>query len=416
MPSSIATATRSRPSSAAPCSDIAACRTAALGGHVEECDQCGHQQIAYNSCRNRHCPKCQATAAAEWMEAREAELLPVEYFHVVFTLPAALGPIALQNPREVYGLLFRAAAETLQQIAADPKHLGAEIGFLAVLHTWGQNLQHHPHVHCVVPGGGLSPDGSRWVACRPGFFLPVRVLSRVFRGKFLALLGAPSTRESSPSTGSSPTLADPVEFQRRLAASAKTEWVVYAKPPFGGPEQVLKYLARYTHRVAISNRRLVALEDGEVKFHWKDYAHGGKQKTMTLKAIEFIRRFLLHVLPSGFVRIRHYGFLANRVCREKLALCRSLLDVVTTPEPVASEPVSEPEEAAEGEPAANVCPACGEGRMVIVETFRAGSGRPKRTGVPGADPRAGGMRYVLNRQPEEGNDLMKHRLETALGG
>ena len=326
-PSSTATATRSRPSSAAPCSDIAACRTAALGGHVEECDRCGHQQIAYNSCRNRHCPKCQATAAAQWLEAREAELLPVEYFHVVFTLPAALGPIALQNPRVVYGLLFRAAAETLQQIAADPKHLGAEIGFLAVLHTWGQNLEHHPHVHCVVPGGGLSPDGSRWVACRPGFFLPVRVLSRVFRGKFLALLRAAFDQGKLSFHGKLGALADAGEFRRRLAASAQTEWVVYAKPPFGGPEQVLKYLARYTHRVAISNRRLVALEDGEVTFHWKDYAHGGGQKTMTLKAIEFIRRFLLHVLPSGFVRIRHYGFLANRVCREKLALCRALLGV-----------------------------------------------------------------------------------------
>ena len=213
------------------------------------------------------------------MEAREAELLPVEYFHVVFTLPAALGPIALQNPRVVYGLLFRAAAETLQQIAADPEHLGAEIGFLAVLHTWGQNLQHHPHVHCVVPGGGLSPDGSRWVACRPGFFLPVRVLSRVFRGKFLvAAPGRLRSGASSPSTASSAALADPAEFRRRLAASAQTEWVVYAKPPFGGPEQVLKYLARYTHRVAISNRRLIALEDGEVTFRWKDYAHGGGRR------------------------------------------------------------------------------------------------------------------------------------------
>ncbi|MEA2591136.1 MAG: hypothetical protein QOD62_967, partial [Actinomycetota bacterium] len=289
--------------------DIAACRTEALGGHVEECDRCGHQRIAYNSCRNRHCPKCQATAAAQWMEARGAELLPVEYFHVVFTLPPALAPIALQNPREVYNILFRAAAETLRQIAADPKHLGAEIGFLAVLHTWGQNLQHHPHVHCVVPGGGLSPDGSHWVACRPGFFLPVRVLSRVFRGKFLALLGNAFDQGKLSFHGKLGVLADGGEFQRRLTASAQTEWVVYAKPPFGGPEQVLKYLARYTHRVAISNRRLVALEEGDVQFQWKDYAHGGGPKTMTLKAIEFIRRFLLHVLPSGFVRIRHYGFL-----------------------------------------------------------------------------------------------------------
>jgi hypothetical protein len=351
--------------------DIAACRTAALGGHVEECDRCGHQRIAYNSCRNRHCPKCQATAAAQWVEAREAELLPVEYAHVVFTLPAVLGPIALQNPREVYNILFRAAAETLQQIAADPKHLGAEIGFVAVLHTWGQNLEHHPHVHCVVPGGGLSPDGSHWIACEPGFFLPVRVLSRVFRGKFLALLGDAFEQGKLSFHGKLRELRDAGAFQRRLTASAQTEWVVYAKPPFGGPEQVLKYLARYTHRVAISNRRLIALEDGEVTFHWKDYAHGGGPKTMTLKAVEFIRRFLLHVLPSGFVRIRHYGFLANRVCRVKLALCRTLLGVATTPEPAASEPSVEAKETIEELPAADACPSCGVGRMVIIATLPA---------------------------------------------
>jgi hypothetical protein len=262
--------------------DIAACRTAALGGHVEECTACGHPRMAYNSCRNRHCPKCQATAAAQGMEAREAELLPVEYYHVVFTLPAVLGPIALQNPREVSGILFRAAAETLQQIAADPKHLGAEIGFLAILHTWGQNLEHHPHVHCVVPGGGLSPDGSRGIACQPGFFLPVRGLSRVFRGKFLALLSHAFAQGKLSFHGKLRALADAGEFQRQLTASAETEWVVYAQPPFGGPEQVLKYLARYTHRVAISNRRLVAMEDDEIPFHGKDYAHGGGPKIMTL--------------------------------------------------------------------------------------------------------------------------------------
>jgi hypothetical protein len=351
--------------------DIAACRTAALGGHLEQCDQCGHQRIAYNSCRNRHCPKCQATAAAQWMEAREAELLPVEYFHVVLTLPAILGPIALQNPREVYGILFRAAAETLQQIAADPKHLGAEIGFLAILHTWGQNLEHHPHLHCVVPGGGLSPDGSRWIACRPGFFLPVRVLSTVFRGKFLALLRNAFDQGKLSFPGKQRALADAGAFQRLLTASAQTEWVVYAKPPFGGPEQVLKYLARYTHRVAISNRRLVAMEDGGVRFRWKDYAHGGGQKTMTLKATEFIRRFLLHILPAGFVRIRHYGFLANRVCREKLALCRALLGVEAASLPIASESSTKPKKTADGVPAANACPLCGAGRMVIVASFGA---------------------------------------------
>jgi hypothetical protein len=363
--------------------DITACRTAALGGHVEACDRCGHQQVAYNSCRNRHCPKCQATAAADWMEAREADLLPVEYFHVVFTLPEALGPIALQNPRVVYGLLFQAAAETLQQVAADPKHLGASIGFLAILHTWGQNLQHHPHVHCVVPGGGLSPDASRWVACRPGFFLPVRVLSRVFRGKFLSLLRTAFDRGRLAFHGDLGPLADTGEFQRRLAASARTEWVVYAKPPFGGPEQALKYLARYTHRVAISNSRLTALEGDEVEFLWKDYAHEGKQKTMTLKAVEFIRRFLLHVLPAGFVRIRHYGLLANRVCREKLALCRELLGVGAAPEP-AADPGPEPERTAEGGSAARACPVCGAGRMVIVEILRATS--VDRRGGVGREP------------------------------
>jgi hypothetical protein len=351
--------------------DIAACRTAALGGHVEECDHCGHQQIAYNSCRNRHCPKCQASAAAQWMEARKSELLPIPYFHVVFTLPAALGPIALQNPRKLYGILFKAAAETLRQIAFDPRHLGAEIGFLAVLHTWGQNLEHHPHVHCVVPGGGLSPDGSRWVACPRGFFLPVKVLSAVFRGKFLALLSSAFDRGKLSFHGKLSALADVGAFRHRLAVSAQTDWVVYAKPPWGGPEQVLKYLARYTHRVAISNRRLVALEEGEVTFHWKSYADGGGQKTMTLKATEFIRRFLLHVLPTGFVRIRHYGFLANRECREKLAQCRALLGVEATPEPIAAECSAEPRESLEEVAGVKVCPACGAGRMVLVATVRA---------------------------------------------
>jgi hypothetical protein len=345
--------------------EITVCRTAALGGHVETCDQCGHQLIAYNSCRNRHCPKCQATSAAQWMEEREADLLPVEYFHVVFTLPSALGPIALQNQREVYGLLFRAAAETLRQIATDPKHLGAEIGFLAILHTWGQNLQHHPHVHCVVPGGGLAPDGSRWIACRPGFFLPVRVLSRVFRGKFLALLRRAFDRGRLLFHGKLAPLANPREFQLQLAASARTEWVVYAKPPWGGPEQVLKYLSRYTHRVAISNQRLVDLENGDVRFHWKDYAHRGATKTMKLKATEFIRRFLLHILPLCFVRIRHYGFLANRVRQEKLALCRLLLNDDATP-----ESISVTNEAVDALSAANVCPSCGKGLMVIAGTLR----------------------------------------------
>jgi Putative transposase/Transposase zinc-binding domain len=348
--------------------DLARCRTAALGGHVEACDRCGHRRLAFNSCRNRHCPKCQATAAARWMETQAALLLPVSYHHVVFTLPATLGPIALQNPRVVYSILFQAASQTLLQIAADPKHLGARIGFLAVLHTWGQNLHHHPHVHCVVPGGGLSPDGLRWVPCRERFFLPVRVLSRVFRGKFLALLEAAFAQGRLSFHGRLAGLTDAVQFRHRLAASARTDWVVYAKPPAGGPEQVLKYLARYTHRVAISNHRLVALEDGKVRFHWKDYARGGAQKTMTLKATEFIRRFLLHVLPSGFVRIRHYGFLANRLCQDQLARCRALLgDDASTPEDVPHLNPAEPDVGVAERSRVALCPVCGEGHMVIIE-------------------------------------------------
>ncbi len=367
--------------------DLARCRTAALGGHVEACDRCGHRQASYNSCHNRHCPKCQATEAARWVEARAAELLPVEYFHVVFTLPAALGPIALQNPRVVYDLLFRAAAETLQQIAADPEYLGARIGFLAVLHTWGQTLQHHPHLHCVVPGGGPSPDGSRWVACPDGFFLPVKVLSPVFRGKFLAGLRAAFDRGKLAFHGKLAALADPNEFQRRLSASALSDWVVYAKPPFGGPGQVLKYLARYTHRVAISNHRLLDLKDGRVSFEYKDYARGGRRRAMELMAAEFLRRFLQHVLPRGFVRIRSYGLLANRDRREKLAVCRELLAAA----PTASVPPEDPSPAVPLGPApvvtgvrcANVCPVCGVGRMVVIGELPA---EPPRGRGPGRRP------------------------------
>lgn len=365
--------------------DLPRCRTAALGGHVEACDRCGHQQVAYNSCRNRHCPKCQATEAARWVEARAAELLPVAYFHVVFTLPALLGPVALQNPRVVYDLLFRAAAETLQQIAADPGHLGAEIGFLAVLHTWGQNLQHHPHVHCVVPGGGPSPDGSRWVACPDGFFLPVKVLGRVFRGKFLAGLRAAFDQGKLAFRGKLAALADADEFRRRLAASTQTDWVVYSKPPFGGPGQVLKYLARYTHRVAISNHRLLSLSDGRVRFRYKDYARGGKRRTMELTATEFLRRFLQHVLPTGFVRIRSYGFLANRHRREKLAVCRELLTAAAPPEAV-SPGVPSPAASLGPGPGvtetrcATLCPVCGVGRMVVIGELPAEAPRVQRPG------------------------------------
>lgn len=338
--------------------DLARCRTAELGGHVEQCDQCGHRRIAYNSCRNRHCPKCQGAARAHWLDERAADLLPVEYFHVVFTLPSDLGPIALQNPRVVYGILFRAASETLLQIAADPKHLGADIGFLAVLHTWGQNLHLHPHVHCVVPGGGLAPDGLRWIACRPGFFLPVRVLSRLFRGKFIALLHAAFHQGR---------LADCAKFSGLLDELRQKEWVVYAKPPFGGPEQVLKYLARYTHRVAIANSRLLKMENGKVYFQWKDYAHGNQQKIMALNGVEFLRRFLLHVLPTGFVRIRQYGFLANRHRDAKLATCRRLLGV-SKPEAVAVIPEAHTTTAPDGTDR-DICPVCGRGHMIIIEVF-----------------------------------------------
>jgi hypothetical protein len=350
--------------------DLALCRTAALGGHVEECDQCGQQRIAYNSCRNRHCPKCQAMARARWLADRAKELLPVEYFHVVFTLPDDLAPIGLQNPRVVYNLLFQATAQTLLQLAADPKHLGADIGFLAVLHTWGQNLHLHPHLHCVVPGGGLAADGSRWLSCRPGFFLPVRVLSRLFRGKFLASFEEAFQRQQLRFHGRIQELAEAQAFAKLLDELRAREWVVYAKAPFGGPEQVLKYLARYTHRVAISNHRLLKVEDDKVFFRYKDYADDDAQKIMALDAVEFIRRFLQHVVPSGFVRIRHFGFLGNRIRTEKLKLCRQLLDSGNTP---ASTPAPSGEATADTavEPLVerHRCPYCGNGRMIIVERF-----------------------------------------------
>jgi len=347
---------------------IEICRTAILGGHVDKCDRCGHQRISYNSCANRHCNKCQSLARAKWLAKHSAQLLPVPYFHVVFTVPDQIAAIALQNKEVVYSILLRAAAATLRRIAADSKHLGANIGFLAVLHTWGQNLLHHPHVHCVVPGGGLSPDGRRWVACRNGFFLPVRVLSRLFRGLFLRGLNEAYAAGKLRFHGSVQPLVDPENFQTVLQGCRKAEWVVYSKPPFGGPQQVLDYLGRYTHRVAISNDRLVRLQDGEVTFRWKDYRQGNKQKLMTLKAEEFIRRFLLHVLPSGFVRIRHFGFLANCHHATKLALCRELLGLPQ----VGPEQSSTPRdwetlyETLTGE-SLTLCPACHQGRMITVE-------------------------------------------------
>ena len=339
-------------------SAVELCRTAALGGHVEHCGECGLVRHAYNSCRNRHCPKCQGPARAEWLAARQAELLPVPYFHVVFTLPAPVSEIAFQNKAAVYAILFRAAAETLRTIAADPRHLGAELGVVAVLHTWGQTLHHHPHVHCVVPGGGPSLDGTRWVACRPGFFLPVRVLSRLFRRLFLEQLRAAFEAGELGFFGDLTGLAQPAAFARRLRELRQVEWVVYAKPPFGGPAQVLAYLGRYTHRVAIANSRLVSVTDREVALRWRDYRHHRKAKVMTLAADEFIRRFLLHTLPDGFHRIRHYGFLANGHRAEKLALCRTLL---AAPPP---QPAAEPGEDARPTRRHDRCPCCGSTSII----------------------------------------------------
>jgi hypothetical protein len=350
--------------------DLVRCRTAALGGHVEVCDQCGHQRIAYNSCRNRHCPKCQGAARARWLDDRAAALLPTDYFHVVFTLPQEIGPLALQNPGVVYGTLFRATAESLLQVAADPQYLGAEIGCLAVLHTWGQNLHLHPHVHCVVPGGGLAFDGQRWVACRPGFLLPVKVLGQVFRDQFVARLQDSFARGRLAFHGQQAPLAEAARFGELLESVRAKDWVVYAQPPVGGgPEPVLKYLARYTYRVAIANQRLVKIEDDQVYFKWKDYAHGNVEKTMALDAFEFIRRFLLHVLPSGFVRIRQYGLLANRHREEKLKVCRQLLGV-SAQHPVATTRAPEvaPTPTPEAKPVVR-CPVCHQGRLVILEAI-----------------------------------------------
>jgi len=311
---------------------IEICRTAALGGHIDECDTCAHQVISYNSCCNRHCPKCQSLAKARWLQARQAELLPVEYYHVIFTLPDdLLAPLALQNQRVLYNLLFRAASQTLLEVAADPQHLGARIGFTAVLHTWGQKLNHHPHLHCVVPGGGLSPDGRTWIGCPPRFFLNVRVLSSRYREHFLQALETVFHKGELEMHGKIQHLSHPQAFAQLLASCRQTEWVVYSQPPFGGPQKVLDYLGRYTHRIALSNHRLVSLEGGRVSFMWKDYSQANVERIMTLPAQEFIRRFLLHVLPDGFVRIRHFGFLANLHRAAKLRLCRQHLKVSQEP-------------------------------------------------------------------------------------
>jgi hypothetical protein len=360
-------------------SAIETCRTAMLGGHVEGCEDCGHTRIAYNSCRNRHCPKCQGAAAREWLAAREADLLPVGYFHVVFTVPAEVANIAFHNKAVVYDLLFRAASETMLTIAADPKHLGARIGVTAVLHTWGSAMTHHPHIHMIVPGGGISLDAERWIASRPAFLLPVRVLSKLFRRLFLAGLIERHAAGRLHFFGDQIRLSDRRTFLRHLAPVRKTNWVVYAKPPFGGPEAVLAYLSRYTHRVAISNRRLISLNETGVTFRYKDYRRDGneRQRTMTLPADEFIRRFLLHVLPKGFHRIRHYGLLASAGRKANVARARELL--ATAMPSKTEEPVPPP-------PQRTPCPCCG-GRMIIIEIIH-GVAQPR---APPVSPVASGM-------------------------
>lgn len=368
---------------------IEACRTAALGGHVEACEDCAHRRVAYNSCRNRHCPKCQGLSRAEWLAERQADLLPVPYFHVVFTVPAEVAAIAFHNKAVVYAMLFQAAAETLRTIAADPRHLGAEIGFIAILHTWGQTLTHHPHVHCVVPGGGIAPargeeggsptgtnKGARWVACRSNFFLPIHVLSRLYRRRFLEHLQTAFDAGRLRFFGDLAPLAQRPAFAHRVKRLRKINWVVYAKPPFGAPDQVLAYLGRYTHRVAIANSRLVAMGETRVRFRWRDYRQHNKAKVMALDAHEFIRRFLLHGLPDGFHRIRHYGFLANGHRQDKLALIRRLLDR-PAPEPIRrSGDYRERLRDLMGIDL-NHCPCCG-GPMRVIDTLP----RPRSPPMP----------------------------------
>jgi hypothetical protein len=339
---------------------ITRCRTAALGGHRDQCSDCGHTAISYNSCRNRHCPRCQGNARLRWLQARARELLPTRYVHVVFTLPRELAPLALQNKRLIYKLLFHASAETLLEIARDPRHLGAEIGFFSVLHTWNQRLQHHPHIHCVVAAGGLAPDHARWISSRQSFFLPVKVLSRVFRGKFVAALKTAFCDTTLEFHGQLAPLAEPRAFSSWLRLLFRQDWVVYCKPPFGGPEHVLRYLGAYTHRVAISNHRLLALADGHVRFRWRDSAHGNQKRVMALPVDEFLRRFLLHLLPRGFVRIRNFGFLANRRRAELLPLCFRLLQHSIKPAaPAVASAVEHPHPLW-------TCPLCG-GTMQVVE-------------------------------------------------
>lgn len=342
---------------------IEECRTAALGGHLEECDHCGNQRNCYNSCRNRNCPKCQSSAARRWLQKREAEVLPIRYFHVVFTVPEEIAKIALGNQKIVYGILFRCVSATLLKIGLDPKHLGAQIGFLAILHTWGQNLDYHPHIHCVVSGGGLTSE-DRWIESGKHFFLPVAVLSRLFRGKFLSALNKAFRKGKLHFTGKLSSLSSKRNFGSFLSVAAKKTWVIYCKPPFAGPQVVLQYLGRYTHRIAISNHRLVSLQNDKVTFRWKDYRDGGRNKLMNLTAHEFIRRFLMHVLPSGFVRIRHYGFAANRNRAISLSVIRSKLpdplEATSDPNHIDSSATSTCDDSL------NLCPVCNQGKMLRV--------------------------------------------------
>jgi Putative transposase/Transposase zinc-binding domain len=362
-------------------SAIESCRTAALGGHVARCEDCSHTQIAYNSCRNRHCPKCQGSQALAWMEERKAELLPVPYFHVVFTLPVRIGAIAYQNKAVIYDLLFKASSQTMLTIAADPKHLGIRIGFTSVLHTWGSAMTHHPHVHMIVPGGGISLNGTRWIGCRPNYLLPVKVLSRLFRRLFLEMLVAAHDAGCLQFFGEHAHLADKAAFEAYLASLHRTRWFVYSKRPFAGPEQVLAYLSRYTHRVAISNSRFIAADETGVSFKYKDYRieGPGRYKTMTLKPGEFIRRFLMHVLPKGFHRIRHCGLLASSTKAETIVRARELI-AAATPAQTAQKQQA-PDSAAATDKPIHPCPCCG-GRMIIIETFERGSTPRYRPAAP----------------------------------
>ncbi len=350
---------------------IEVCRTAILGGHKDQCDQCGHLEISYNSCRNRHCPKCQTLRKEKWIEAQSEDLLPIAYFHVVFTLPSELNPLVSRNQQVLYDLLFHSASETLLELAKDPKHLGAQVGMISILHTWGQNLMDHPHIHFVVTGGGLSSDGHRWIYCRKGFFIPVKVLSALFRGKFLGFLKDGFQRGDLVFPAHLHHLQDPGNFETFLRHLYHKKWVVYCKPPFDGPKGALQYLGRYTHRSAISNNRLLTLQDGKVSFRWRDYADHNRQKTMTLKANEFIRRFLLHVLPARYVRIRHFGLLANRNRKDHIALCRKILadDKTVTKENDRQETWQEQLLRICGIDV-TICPVCQKGRMFRIELLR----------------------------------------------